>query len=383
MSEPSGRSSTPVTEARSADDQAGAANRVKLWAVVGGAVLLLQLYVWTRWVTGPYFERVPSGPSDPPTYMKAVLTANMIAMWVLAPFGLWWFFLRPWRRERRITLDGMLAVSMGLMFFQDPLLNYFNTWCTYNAWLFNRGSWTSHVPGWLSPEEPGHQVPEPILTNVPGYMFGVLLLTIAGCWIMRRIKARWPKISDLRLIGVTYLLAIVFDFLMEACVILPAGMYAYPGAIRELSVNAGTYYQWPVYEGLMWGAVQTALCCLRYFTDDRGRTVVERGLDHVRAGIARQLVRFLAIFAAVSTSFFVLYMIPAQWIGMHADPWPVDVQKRSYFTGPVCGEGSDRPCPHPALPVPAKHSGYVDTDGEFVLPPGVEQPKVVPFERGR
>ncbi|GAA0955011.1 spirocyclase AveC family protein [Actinocorallia libanotica] len=376
MSEPPGGKAPSVTEPD------GSTHRVTLWAAAGGAVLLLQLYVLIQWVTGPYFVRVPSGPSDPPAYMKVFLTANMIAMWILVPIGLWFFVIRPWRRERRITLDGMLLVSMGLMFFQDPLLNYFNTWCTYNAWLFNRGSWSSHVPGWVSPEEPGHQVPEPILTNAPGYAFGVLLLTIAGCWIMRRIKARWPHMSNLRLIGVTYLIAIAFDFVMEACIILPFGMYSYPGAIQSLSVNAGTYYQWPVYEGLMWGGVQAALCCLRYFTDDRGRTVVERGLDRVRAGAARQLTRFLAIFAAVSASFFVFYLIPAWGVSMHADPWPADVQKRSYFSGPVCGEGSDRPCPDPSLPIPTRHSGYVNTDGEFVLPPGVEQPKTIPFERG-
>ncbi|GAB2856263.1 spirocyclase AveC family protein [Actinocorallia aurea] len=384
---PDGTKADAVTEPREATAEPGTrpeSRPVLIWAAAGGLILALELYVWTRWVTGPYFERVPSGPSDPPTYMKVVLTANMVAMWVLVPLCAWWFIIRPWRRERRITLDGMLSVSMGLMFFQDPLLNYVNTWCTYNAWLFNRGSWSSNIPGWVSPEEPGHQVPEPILTNAPGYAFGVLLITIAGCRLMRGIKARWPKISDLQLIGLTYAMAIVFDFVMEGCVILPAGMYSYPGAIQSLSINAGHYYQWPVYEGLMWGAVQAALCCLRYFTDDRGRTVVERGLDHVRGGAARrQLTRFLAIFAAVSACFFTFYNVPAQWIGMHADPWPVDVQKRSYFSGPVCGGGSDRPCPDPALPIPTKRSGYVDIDGEFVLPPGGEQPKVVPFEQGR
>ena len=70
---------------------------------------------------------------------------------------------------------------------------------------------------------------------------------------------------------------------MEALVLLPTGLYTYPGAIRAVSFNAGTYYQWPVYEGLMWGGVQTALCCLRFFTDDRGRTIAERGLDRCAA----------------------------------------------------------------------------------------------------
>jgi hypothetical protein len=366
------------------DGQVRPANRVKLLAVAGGAILLLQLYVWIRWVTGPYFERVHAGPSDPPTYMKVLLSANAIVLWVALPFVLWWFVIRPWRRERRITLDGMLIGAMGLMFFQDPLLNYVNTWCTYNAWMFNLGSWSSNIPGWVSPEEPGHQTPEPLLTNAPGYAFGVLLITIAGCWVMGKIKARWPRISDLRLIGVTYLMTILFDFVMEGCVILPAGMYSYPGAIRSVSINAGHYYQWPIYEGLMWGAVQAALCCLRYFTDDRGRTVAERGLDDLRGGVVRQqLARFLAIFAAVSACFFTFYNVPAQWIGLHSDPWPADVQKRSYFSGPVCGEGTDHPCPNPNLPMPTKRSGYVNNDGEFVLPPGAEQPKVVPFERGK
>ena len=87
---------------------------------------------------------------------------------------------------------------------------------------------------------------------------------------------------------------------------LPIGFYTYPGSIRAVSFNAGTYYQWPIYEGLMWGAVKAALCCLRFFTDDRGRTIVERGLDSVRGGfVKQQFVRFLAIFAGVSSCFFI------------------------------------------------------------------------------
>ncbi|KBZ64337.1 spirocyclase AveC family protein [Mycobacterium colombiense] len=355
---------------------------VQIWAAAGGALLVLQLYVWIRWVTGPYFQRVPAGPTDPPMYMKAFLTMNSVVVCVGLPIAIWWFIIRPWRRERRITLDGMLLVSMGLMFFQDPLLNYFNTWCTYNTWLFNRGSWSSNIPGWVSPEEPGHQVPEPILVNAPGYAAGVLMITIFGCWVMRRIKSRWPNISNLRLIVATYAFTFVLDFVMEAGFMLPFGLYTYPGAIRAVSFSAGTYHQWPVYEGLMWGGVQAGLCSLRFFTDDRGRTVVERGLDHVRGGVARQqLSRFLAVFAGVSACFFFFYNVPAQWVGMHADPWPADHLKRSYFNGGICGDGTNVPCPDPVLPIPTKRSGFIDSNGKLVLPEGSRLPPTVPFER--
>jgi hypothetical protein len=134
----------------------------------------------------------------------------------------------------------------------------------------------------------------------------------------------------------------------------------------------------------MWGGVQAALCCLRFFTDDRGRTVVERGLEQVRGGVARQqFVRFLAVFAAASSIFLLIYNVPAQWFGMHADPWPQDVLKRSYFVGALCGDGTDRLCPDPALPMPSRNSGHINPGGQLVLPPGAQLPTTVPFERGK
>ena len=81
--------------------------------------------------------------------------------------------------------------------------------------------------------------------------------------------------------------------------------------------------------------------------------------------------------------FFVCYNIPAQWFAMHQDPWPQDLLKRSYFLMGICGDGTDRPCPDPALPIPNKHSGYINQNGQLVLPPGVRLPTTVPLERGK
>ncbi|CAM2746790.1 spirocyclase AveC family protein [Skermania piniformis] len=388
MSDRPRKSGTTITDSRTStatigDPPAQPSSRVRVWAVVGAAVLLLELYVWTRWVTGPYFERVPTGPSEPPLYMKIPLIANAVVVCVGLPIAIWWFLIRPWVRERRITLDGMLLLSMGLMSFQDPILNYFNTWCTYNSWLFNRGAWTPYIPGWVSPDKPGAMVPEPVLTNLPGYTAGVLVITILGCWVMRKIKSRWPSLSNLRLIMITFAIVFVFDFVMEALILLPMGLYTYPGAIQAVSFNAGTYYQWPIYEGVLWGGVQTALCSLRFFTDDRGRTVVERGLDSVRGGFAtQQFTRFLAIFGAVSACFFLLYNVPVQWFAMHADPWPADVMERSYFVNGICGEGTDVPCPDPNLPMPSRESGYIDLNGKLIMPDGAQVPDAVPLRQG-
>src|SRR5215469_8253017 len=358
---------------------------VQGWALIGGAILAVQLYVWARWVTGPYFVRVPPGPSDPPTLMKIVLITWTTVVVIGLPISVYFFIIRPWRRERRITTDGMLLGAFGLMSFQDPMLNYLNTWCTYNSWLFNRGSWVQDVPGWLSWGKPGQMMVEPVLMILPGYSYGVLLCTMLGCWVMRRAKSRWPSLGIPGLLTVVFVFTIFFDVVMEGLFLMPMGLFTYPGAIRSLSVFPGRYYQYPIYEAFLWGSVQAGLCSLRFFTDDRGRTFVERGLERLEGGfVKQQSIRFLAIFAACSLFFFVFYNLPAQWLAVHADPWPEDIQKRSYFTMGICGEGTGRLCPHPSLPIDrGTTSAYISPDGTVVLPEGTELPKIVPFDRAK
>ena len=49
-------------------------NPVVAWAWAGGLILVFQLWVWGKWITGPHFTPVPYGPSEPPMWMKTVLT---------------------------------------------------------------------------------------------------------------------------------------------------------------------------------------------------------------------------------------------------------------------------------------------------------------------
>ena len=73
MTELSSKKSGPVvTESLGKVPKLGAqaeskSKPVRAWAIAGGAILAFQLYVWISWMTGPYFKRVPAGPSDPPT----------------------------------------------------------------------------------------------------------------------------------------------------------------------------------------------------------------------------------------------------------------------------------------------------------------------------
>ena len=83
----------------------------------------------------------------------------------------------------------------------------------------------------------------------------------------------------------------------------------------------------------MWGGVQTALCCLRFFTDDRGRTVVERGLDHVRGGFVAQQLDPLPGDLRRGQRMLLLLLQHSRSSGSPCTPTPGPrtTMKRSYF----------------------------------------------------
>src|SRR5438270_14041929 len=84
---------------------------VNFWAFFGAAIVLFEVWVLFRWVTGPFFKRVPTGPSNPPGWMKAILTAWQIGSIpaTLTLFG--WFVVRPWVKQRRVGTDGILVIA--------------------------------------------------------------------------------------------------------------------------------------------------------------------------------------------------------------------------------------------------------------------------------
>jgi Spirocyclase AveC-like len=316
---------------------------VKVWAFFGGAILAFQIYIWTRWITGPNFKRVPAGPNQPPEAMKIAIWSFLSVGFVLAAASIWWFVIRPWRRERRFSLDGMLCVSFALAYFQDPLFNYSGTWLTYNSWMPNWGSWLSEMPGSLAPHHPGAQFAESPLWVLPLFTYILLPVSLLIGWVMGRCRRRWPTLTRWRQFLIGWAFAGTFTLVLEAAVLMPIGFYTYAGAAGSLSVNPSHYYKYPVYEAVAWGALWAVWACLRCFRDDRGETLPERGISELHVGPRRRTaIRFLAVFGAVSVAFLCVYNIPAQYFALHAQPFPRDVQRRSYFLDGLCRSGRQR-----------------------------------------
>ena len=302
-------------------------------AAIGALLLAFEAYVLARWITGPHFTATATGPDRLSSGKQALFTVLQIAVSAALIPCLWFWVIRPWRRAGRMTTDGMFAVAGGLLFFWDMCMNYRSVALFYNSDLVNLGAWANGSwPGWTSPH--GNLLPEPLLIVPEAYTTLVFVQIMLVLWVVRRIKRRLGFLGTCAaIVGGLF----VTDTIIEGTV-LRTGLYAYPGAIRSLSLFAGRTYQVPLTETFFFGGLGLgAVAILMYFRDDQGRTIVERGLDRIRAGErTKQLIKFCAIFGAVHLAFIVLYMVPSQWVATHSDAFPKGYP--SYLTNGMCAK---------------------------------------------
>ena len=321
------------------------------WAWVGAAILVFISWVLGRWIlTG---KAVPTDPGpDPLPYSEHlyIVWVQWIAMLAGAvAFAL--IVVRPWMRAGKMTTTGMLYICWLTLFFQDPMMNYTSATVLYNSYMVNLGTWTlGSTPGWTSPN--GNNLPEPLLLIVVGYTIIGYSLCFPVLGLLNKVKERRPAIPKFRLALIGIVILIALDTLFES-LLLRTGVYAYPGAIRAITLFAGHTYQFPMTEGLCYGGLTTgATLVLLLYRDDRGQTFVERGLDKLRIGAtARQWVKFLALFAYVQASMFIVFTVPMQWFATHSDPFPDGYP--SYMINGLCAYGPTRDqCPGPGVMMP-------------------------------
>jgi hypothetical protein len=324
---------------------------VLAWAAAGALLLVFEAVVLGRWVLGPNFKSTPPGPDQIPAGQQVLFTVLQIAVPIAALAALYFWVFRPWRRDGHLTTDGMLTLSAGMVFFWDMSMNYTSVSLLYNSHLVNRGAWANGSwPGWISPN--ANYLPESLFITVPGYVALVFSQVVLVLWILRKIKARRPGLGAGASVAIIFVGLVVVDTIIETG-LLRSGIYAYPGAIPAITLFAGHTYQVPLSETVLFGGVALgAIACLSHFRDDRGQTVVERGLEKLSVGAkSKQLIKFLAIFGAVHLAFLVLYMVPQQWFAVHSGPFPAGY--KSYMINNMCAAGDDgRTCPGPGVPMP-------------------------------
>ena len=371
LTSPGIKSTIAATAGHRAIPQVNRARPVLWWAAIGAAFMLLTVYAWSDWYLSGHAVPTPTGPTPVPEFQRIAARCWEILFTGFALFAIYHFIYKAWRQARGLTTDGMLLIAWyTLWLLQDPWLSYTQNWFSYNAVFVNFGCPQCHIPGWQATGVK-ENLPEPILF-MGGMYIGVLFpATVLTCYLMRGAKQRWPQIGTAELIGFAIGSMAIADTIAEL-IWLRMGLYSYTGAIRSLSVFGGHAYQFPLYQAVLWGGVMGAASCVRYFVDDKGLTVAERGIDRVQGGVRKKaLVRLLAIIGIIQSIMFV-YNVIFQWFGTHADPFPQEILDRSYMTAGMCGPGTNTACPGPQVPIPVgPNSARLTPEGQLFAPIGV------------
>jgi hypothetical protein len=308
------------------------------WAWLGAVFVVIEAISIVGWFTSGHATPTHAIAADVPFYVK-VSAIIIQVLCVVACTGVVIFVVRQCRRQRTLTFAGVLTIVGTSLWWQDSLMNYIRPQAGYNSYYVNLGSLNSDVPGWLSAR--GHILPEGILLELPTYI-GLLLFAMLGAASMRRAQRRWPTISVAGLIAVAFGTLMAFNVFFELAINIPSRSYGWSSTIGWLTLFGNEPYRYPLYEGVFSSFVYAPSAILLFFLDDRGRSVVEQGIERVRGGSAkRNSIRILAV-AGVLNLCFLGYNLPLNWIALHTDRHYV---LPSYIGNGTCGVTVAYKCP--------------------------------------
>jgi hypothetical protein len=293
---------------------------VAVWALVGVALVGLALSIWGQWVfSSTEFEPAPIlGPDDIPTWNLVVLRIEealsvfeMIALFTVC-------VVIPLRRFGRLGLDAKIALGCLVGSITDGVLNMHEYLFAWNAHSVNMGSWASFIPT----ASPDHQsrYAEALLWGIPMYTYFCIGVAIVACAFIRRLRVRYPGISNARALGIVFVLACIFDFVIENLVIRLGHGYAYARTPSEITISAGSQFQFPLYEMFCVALLGVLFTGLRLSAMDSpdGLSYVERGCNRLRPGL-RAAARWLAVMGWAILTLFVVYHLPFQFFGLNGD----------------------------------------------------------------
>ena len=290
---------------------------VSAWALAGIAWIAFVGQAWIRWV----FSDTQFGPAPilgPDTFSgTALATLRVIELLslVVAAVTIWVFLVQPLRRERRLTLDGMIVIGSLLASGIDPLINYFHYTFAWNAHALNAGSWLAFFPMHQGPT----RYAEGVAWFVPQYLYLGIGLAAIECKIILALRRRHPGMANIRSFSIAFVAILALDVLLEQ-LFLRAQVYAFPRTWSEFTVFAGQPYQFPFYESLFVAAYAAGFTYLRMSAHDS-----DDGLPWLHRGVHRwsrrfhtpvklvSVIGFCAVWAALS------YFIPWSWMSVNAD----------------------------------------------------------------
>jgi hypothetical protein len=349
LTDPGGRErqSAETTNARERPlDLRPARNRPVLWwAGLGAAAIAFQAYVYIAWITSPDFKSTPTGSDRVPQTEKVFAWILQPALVLVALAALVWV-IRSCRRAGIVTLDAKLLVAGYCQLWLDPIGSLIRPEFFFNSYYVNRGSWIGHIPGGLTPN--GHLLADLPLLELPVYG-SMIFVCVGGCALMRSIRARRPRTSNLALVLWAWVGVAAFLMFFEEIFVLRTGAAVWLSPVSWLTIFSGTRYQMSLIpDPIFWSGFMVAMISLRFFATDRGTPRSDSGLGEVSVPArAKTALSTLAVVGFVSAA-----MLIASALAIGASLYSTTPRNLpSYLRDGICGKGTQFACPNRGVPI--------------------------------
>ena len=282
-------------------------------AVVGGMGAAYGLWTMVSWLLDGPQPVTRYQTSDEASYYIAHMLEAIVVVGGLA-VGI--HVVRNCVRQRRLTFDAMLCIAGALSMWSDPVITFFQPTFMYSSNFVNLQAWCGHLPGVINPD--CGRMAYPVLFLFPTYTFGLLGIAIVINAYMRALRRRWPGISTLKLLALTVAVTLVFEVALEFTLV-SNNVWSYPGSPSWMSL-LGAHHRLPVTEFLSAVVFFLVVPLVRYYKDDAGRTIAERGLESLRPA-TRYVVTTLALCGVVQLT-ALQNTLSASIPGFYSSPYP-------------------------------------------------------------
>lgn len=333
------------------------ASRARRWgwpqylAVVGVAFLIWNGWTLVAWLAdGPRQVTEFRDPHSVSWWAAHILEGSL----VVASIPVVVLLIRGCRRERRfLTFDVMFCLCCSMILWGDVGINVFQPVYVSSSNFVNLTGPCGHMPFVVNPD--CGRVPDAILMFFLLETFMLLAFSKGFARLVARWRSRRPDLTNpqlfLRMIGVAAIAS------LGEIVAIGLGLWTYTGP-RWMSISPGSGGNYHFIILIETSVFFAAVAAIYVFRNDRGETIVERGLDGYPPR-RRRAITCLALYAAVQLLLWGPGSTPMAIASFFQDGWR---KMPAHLLNDVCdapGVTGTRygPCPgSPGYQMPGRHS---------------------------
>lgn len=286
-------------------------------ALVGLPFLVLEAWTLISWLSdGPQqITQYRTGEHGKEFWGARGFEALVIvlSLWVISKL------IKDCREKRRFfTFDVMFCLACATLIWVNAGNNFFQPMFSISSEFVNLNDPCGHNPLIVNPD--CGRFANPVIFLGLFEVFGLLACAMLLGGIARRARERWPSLTQPQLFGIVSAGGCLL-VLGEPALLLPLNLWTFPGTPMSVSIG-GEAFRYPFApEILVFGLWIGTIASVRIFRDDRGRSLVERGLDRHTPRV-RVAITLAALYGVVQVATWGQSTAPMWVLGFNQQQWP-------------------------------------------------------------